>query len=319
MVQVSGTNDRYLTTSAALPIIYRIMNPNLIWVDMMPKIKSEERAIEYKYDAYSKSSDPKKETPPIHTESSRFPELDKTRMTSASAILKKQGFSMRVDRDAVTKVKGVNEITEAYETAGFWLAEFINTSMLTALTAGATTPTWTPTATWDSATATPVDDLIKLDAEMDREGYPFRMSDVYVDKTNWYELKSYLTSIDVQEPKQRALYGVPEITKDVIRIPVVGSNVHKVMSGLTHGYALALDQNNPAAEMHYYNDPKYAPPRVSYKTIIDGRETAKTVNNIGVHYHSYEENDTHDTVMQFWYDNITVVKRPYGALYDNGI
>lgn len=319
MTQVSGTNDRYLKKEVALPIIYRIMNPNLIWTDMIPRVASTSRAIQYKYDAYSRSSDPKKETPPIHTESAKFPELDKTRMSSAAAILKKQGFQMRVDRDAVTKVDGVNEITEAYETAGFWLAEYINTAVLAALTAGATTPTWTPTGVWSGTTATPVDDLIRLGAQMDREGYPFRMTDIFVEKDNWYELKAYLTSVDVEDAKQKSMYGVPEVSTDRIHVPVVGADIHKVMSGLTHGYVLALDSNNPAATTHYYNDPKYASQKVSYKTIVDGKEVTKSVPNIGIHFHQYEENDTHDTVMQFWYDNITVVKKPYGLLYDSGI
>lgn len=319
MVQVSGTNDRYLKKSVALPIIYKIMEPNLIWVDLVPAVGSSSRAVQYKYAAYSKSGDPLKETPPIHAESAKFPELDKTRMSSGSALTISRGFSMRVDRDAMTQVEGVNEITEAYETAGFWLAEYINTSILTVLAAGATTPTWTPTAVWSGATATPVDDLIKLAAEMDREGYPFRMTDVFIDKTNWYELKSYLTSVDIGDFKQKTMYGVPEVTQDMITVPVVGAGIHKVMSGMTHGYALAIDANNPAATTHYYNDPKYSTATVSYETMIDGKPTKKTVPNIGIHFNQYEENDTHDTILQFWVDNVTIVKKPYGLLYDNGI
>lgn len=321
MVQVSGTNDRYLKKTVALPVIFKIMEPNLIWTDRVPAVGSSTRAVQYKYDTYSKSSDPKKETAPIHAESAKFPELDKTRMSSGAALTIGRGFSMRVDRDAVTQVDGANEITEAYETAGFWLAEYINTNILSALTGGATTPTWTPTAEWSgaTATATPVDDLIKLGAEMDREGYPFRMTDIFVDKTNWYELKSYLTSIDIGDFKQKTMYGVPEITQDRIHVPVVGADVHKVMSGLTHGYVLAIDANNPAATTHYYNDPKYSTATVSYETMVDGKPVRKTVNNIGIHFNQYEENDTHDTILQFWVDNVTVVKKPYGLLYDNGI
>ncbi len=199
------------------------------------------------------------------------------------------------------------------------MAEWINTNILSALTTGATTPSWTPTAVWSAATATPVDDLIRLGQEMDREGYPFRMTDVFVNKAGYYELKQYLTSVDIGDLKQKSMYGVPEIKSDRIHIPVVDSYVHKVMSGMTDSYVLAMDVKNKAAEMHYYNDPKFSQAKVTFKTMVDSKETDVTVPNVGIHFYQYEEDDTHDTIIQFWCENTTVVTKPYGLLYDSGI
>ena len=154
---------------------------------------------------------------------------------------------------------------------------------------------------------------------MDREGYPFRMTDVFVNKDEWYQLKAYLTSVDIGDLKQKMMYGVPEISADKIYIPVVDANVHKVMSGLTDSYVLALDEKNPAAEIHYYNDPKFSTAKVSYKTVVDSKPTTVTVPNLGLHFFQYEEEDTHDTSMQFWVENKTVVTKPYGLLYHSGI
>ena len=317
---LSGTVDRYLQKGVALPLIYEIMEPNLIWADMLKQVPEESNAFMYQYDSSGKSGDAKKQTPPLRAGGAKFPRLDKSRRTTASGLTQQNGFEVAIPRDVIRSTnRGILEIQDAYNSAGFWMAEWINTNILTALAAGATTPSWTPTAVWSAATATPVDDLLRLGSEMDREGYPFRMTDCFVNKAEWYELKAYLTSVDIGDLKQKTMYGVPEISKDRIYIPVVDSNVHKVMSGMTDSYILALDAKNPAAEIHYYNDPKFSQAKVSYKTVVDSKETTVSVPNMGIHFYQYFEDDTKDTILQFWVENKTVVTKPYGLLYDSGI
>jgi hypothetical protein len=317
---VSGTVDRYLQKGVALPLIYEIMEPNLIWADMLKQVPEDSNAFMYQYDSTGKSSDAKKQTPPIHAGGAKFPRLDKSRRTTASGLTQQNGFEIAIPRSIIRSTsRGPAEVQDAYNSAGYWMAEWINTNILSALTSGATTPTWTPTTTWDGATATPIDDLIRLGAQMDREGYPFRMTDCFVNKAEWYELKAYLTSVDIGDLKQKAMYGVPEISADRIFIPVVDANVHKVMSGMTDSYILAMDAKNPAAEIHYYNDPMFSSAKVSYKTVVDSKESTVTVPNMGIHFFQYFEEDTKDTIMQFWVENKTVVTKPFGLLYDTGI
>lgn len=317
---VTGTNDRYLKKEVAIPLAYEIMEPSLIWGNFVRKVKEDTNAFLYRYDSTNKSSDSKKKTPPIHLLGGQFPEIDKSRKVTASALIEAQGFSMRLPRNVVREKTGRSEIMEAYETAGFWLAEIVNTNILSAMTTGATTSftAFSPDATWDDATAAPITDLRHLAQDMDREGYPFRLTDVFLNKAGWYELGDYLTSVDITELKQLKMYGMPEIGKDVISVPMIG-DVHKVMSGMTDGYLLGLDRNNPGAELHYYNDPKYAVPTISYKTKVDGKQTRLSVPNMGFNFSQYEEDDTHDTVLQFWVENKTVVKKPLGILYGSGI
>ena len=317
---VSGTVDRYLQKGVALPLIYEIMEPNLIWAGMLRQVKEDSNAFMYQYDSAGKSGDARKQTPPLHVGGAKFPRLDKSRRTTASGLTQQNGFEIAIPRDVIRSTsRGPAEIQDAYDTAGFWMAEWINTNILSSLATGATTPTWTPTTTWDGATATPVDDLIRLGAQMDREGYPFRMTDCFVNKDEWYELKAYLTSVDVTDTKQTRMYGVPEMTADRIFIPVVGTNVHKVMSGMTDSYILAMDAKNPAAEIHFYNDPLFSQAKVTYKTVVDSKATTETVPNMGIHFYQYMEEDTKDTILQFWVENTTVVTKPFGLLYDSGI
>jgi hypothetical protein len=315
---VAGTNDRYLRSEVAIPIAYEKMEPNLIWGDIIKNVKEESNAFIYQYDSTGKSSDSKKKTPPPQTIGGKFPELDISRPTVTSGLLDSNGFSIRLTREVIRQAAGRNEIMRAYETAGFWLAEWINNAQITAMTGGATTPTWTPTTTWDSATATPVEDLRKFKYCMRREGYPYRLTDVYIHVDNYSELEGYLASLDVNAPKQQSVFGMPA-SGDSVYIPIAGANIHGLDSGITEGYVFGMDRNNPGAETHYYVDPQFSIVRVPYSTIVNGSKVSKSVPNIGIHFSQYTEDDTHDTVMQFWVEQRTVVNRAYALLYDSGI
>ncbi len=319
---ITGSVDEFLQPSYALPLIYEIMEPNLIWPDLLKAVPESSNAFMYQYDSDGMSGDTKKQTPPARTGGAKFPRLDRSRRTVASGLLQQNGFEVAIPRAVIrNEQQGVSEIAEAYKTAAFWMAEWQNTNALASITSGGTdlSGDFTPTAVWSAAGATPVDDLIRFASNMDREGYPFRLTDVFVNKAEWYELKGYLTSIDVDIMKLRSVYGIPEITKDRIFIPVVDSNIHKVMSGMTDSRIIGIDRNNPAAEIHYYNDTQYASADVSYETVIDGQSTTVNVPNLGIHTYSYEEDDSHDTILQFWIEHKVVVTKPYGIIYDTGI
>ena len=314
---VSGTNDRFLRKEVAIRLAYERMEPDLVWTNFLPTIQEQTNAFMYMYDSTGKSADTKKEKPARYTQGGAFPELDRSRKITASELTKSNGFSMRVGREVVRSAStGVNEIMDCYNYAGYWLAEYINTSIITALIAGATTPTWTPTAVWSDATATPVEDLRLLKYCMRREGYPFRLTDAFVHIDNFKEYEGYLVNFPMTIGQQ-SLFGLPDGT-DAIKTPI-GATLRGLDSGITEGGILGVDVNNPAGEIHYYNDPAYTMATFSYKTMENGSPITKSVDNIGIHFKQYEESDTHDTIMQFWIENKVVVTKPYGILYDTGI
>lgn len=319
MTQVSGQNEKFLRKEFVVGEVFKLMEPLLPFLEMFPKVKADARSVSYKQETVSASSDSKKKKPRDRTPSADWSYLDITPMEMKSGILNKKGFAIKVDEDAIDFTEGVDEIRRAYNKVAFWLAQDMNTTIGDTLKALATTPTWTPTAAWSEGTATPVDDLIRLEEQMEREGYPYRMTDIFVNKSNWYELKGYLTSADISEGKQKEIYGIPTIMQDTMNIPVVGSGVHKLLSGVDEGYILALDKNNPAATTYYNNSPRYSTQRIQYQTVVDGKKTTRAVPNFGFNFNQYTDQETHDVVMQFWFDQVTVVKEPYAALYDSGI
>jgi hypothetical protein len=312
---MEGNLDFYLQQGTALRLLYERAEPFLLWSQFIRAIQEQDAAFIYRYDATGMSADAKKAKPAHAMIGGQFPEIDMSRPTYSSGLTESRGFQVRVPRNIIRKEpRGISEVLRAYKFAGFWMADYLNTNIITALKT-ATTASMTPTAVWSAATATPVDDMIVLESEMDREGYAYSMTDMFVHKTNWYEMKRYLTSVDINEAKQRMMYGVPQIKKDQITIPVVGADLWKVKSGITEGSFLCLDRNNPAAELHYYNDPKFGTDTVSYETVIDGVKQQTTAPNIGFHFEQFEEQASHDTILRFWVESKAVLTEAYAGLY----
>lgn len=319
MAALTGNLDFYLQQGTALRMIYEKAEPYLLWSQFIKPVQEDDNAFVYAYQDTSKSADAKKQTPAHAKIGGDFPEIDMSRGKYAPGLTESRGFQVRIKRDLIRKeAKGINEIQRAYDTAGFWMSQFLNDQILSSITSGATTPSWSPTALWSAATATPVDDLIRLEEQMDREGYAYSLTDAFVPKASWYYLKGYLTSADIDGAKQH-LYGTPNIRKDQITIPVVGADVWKVKSGMTSSYCLGLDRNNPCAETHYYIDPLFATDTVRYETVIDGKKQEVEAVNLGFHFKQYTEESSEDQILRFWIESKTVVTEPYAALYGSGI
>lgn len=317
---LEGNVDFFLQQGTALRLIYEKAEPLLWGTQFVRPVPEETDSFIYRYDSTGMDADTKKKQPAHAQIGGNFPELNMSRPSWTAGMTEARGFQVRIPHKTIrNEPKGVDEIQRAYKTAGYWLARFVHDNILTVIKAGATTPTWTPTAEWSAGTATPVDDLIRLEAQMERDGYPYALTDVLVHTTNWYEFKAFLTSADISEAKQRMLYGIPEISKDRIHVPVVDADVVKCKTGMTEGYALGLDRDNPCAELHYYNDPKFSTPTVQYETIIDGTKQMVTADNLGFFFDTWEEPATKDTILKFGVESKVVVTETYAALYDSGI
>ncbi len=316
---VSGTNDRYLKTDVALPIIREIAEPYLWAYDLVTPVPEDRLAFMYLYDDTGMSSDSKKEKPPEHKIGAKFPEVDVGRISSGADVISERGFQMRIPDSVLNDpVLGGTELSRLFKTAGFWFAEIDNSSILSNLKSGANTTTsyFSPGNTWDSSSATPVTDIVDFKHDMTTEGKPFRMNQVFIDNENFYEMSEHLINADIDGAKQQRIMGMPTMGEDYIDVPVFG-RVSGVESGMTEGSIMGVDTRNPVGEMHYYNNPKYSVPSFSYTTNnpATGAVEEITIPNMGYNFYQYHEDDTHDTVMQFWVTNDTIVKDSYGVLY----
>ena len=137
------------------------------------------------------------------TTSGQWTYVEISQFTMKAANLNKRGFAIKIDQDALDYVEGVDEIQRALLRTGFWIAEDYNTRISDEILASGTALAgdWNPSA-WSDENATPISDLEDLEDAFIREGYAYRLTDVFVHRDNFKELKKYLTSIDINQYKQ---------------------------------------------------------------------------------------------------------------------
>lgn len=319
---VSGTNDRYLQKGVAIRRIYEKLEPNLIWGNWITDPIQEDRAsFPYLYDSTGISSDSKKQTAPRHIGGADLPRIDFSMPSTSTALTEAKGFEIAIPRSIVRDgITGKAAIDTYYKKASYVLLEQINTAILTAIRAGAGAATGTPTAEWSAVTATPVTDIKDFAMEFDIEGYPYRLTDGFVNKAGFYELLEYLSFFDGNLLEQDRPSG-RMINRDTVYVAAADCTVHKVMSGCTDGEFIGICGFDFGAEMHTYSDPEFAltEAKISYPTIVDGKSVTKTAPNLGIHFYQYMEDKTKDTILQFWFENKTVVTQSLALQKNSGI
>lgn len=321
MTQQSGTNERFLQTPVILSEIMRTMEPDLVFLPIIPVVDSKGQPVTYGVKGNA-SSDSKKQAPRIQTPSAKFPEVQISRITKKSAILNQEGFSIRLDEDALRLPAGADMIMDAFQTLGSWMGENVNGNIYSTLDAGSTDAGWTVGAAWSETTSTPMTDLRTFKNAMKREGKPFRMTDIFVEMTNFNELEEFLAGSEIPAYRDAAMNGQVQGASSSMVIPMEGKPaIHGMHSGITHGDIMGLDRiHKTAASLFYYNNPKYALPEIAYEVIgPNGQPQRKSVPNFGLSTHQYFDDEKHEHVIQIWVDYVVVVKDAYGIITDNGI
>ena len=318
MVQISGTNARFLNTPVILSEIMRVMEPTLKFIDMIPFVDTGGQPVVFGKKA-AKSADGFKQKPRMTAPSSKFAEVQITRMTKDTAITSTEGLAVTFDSDALRLPAGKDMIMDAYETVAYWIAENMNTNIYSVLDAGSTDAGMTPAAAWGVAGATPLLDMMNFKNGMVREGYPYRMTDIFVEYVNYAEMEGFLIGSEIPEYRN-AVINAP--LQDEIVLPLEGKPVlHRMLSGETHGDVMGLDRNHKtAASVFYHNDPQFGTPKeIAYETIVAGQVVRKTIPNFGLSTHQFYVDDTHETKVQIWVDSVVKVKDAYGIITDSGL
>jgi len=320
---VGGTNERWLQPGVAIRKLYEKVEPNLVISDFIAGPIPEDRAsFMYLEDTVGISSDTKKQTAPRFEVGADLPRLDFSLPTVAGALMESKGFEIAVPRAVVRDgVAGAAAIERYFTRAGYTLAQQMEAAQISTIQDGAGASTAaTPAAEWSDPDATPVTDLMNFAQEMDVTDGPYRMTDALVNKDAFYELKEYLNFIDGTQFNDGRPTG-EMVNRDTIYVKQADCMVHKVMTGMTDGSIIGLDNTNKGTELHTYSDPLFSlgAKAVRYPTVVDGKTVMKEAPNYGLHYYEYMEKDTKNTIMQFWFENKTVVTESLALLYDTGI
>ncbi len=307
--KVTLPNEQYLQTDFIEARIMRILDPELEWLNFMNKVQSTSKAIWTTKEIYNAKNDPKRRKPRIRTPGSKFVKVSVSQLTEISTTMATEGLEIRIDEDAIRYTEGIDEIQRAYTKAAYWLVDSVNYQFGVALMGGVYpgteagfnsfsgkgTPAWS-----DLTGRKPVGDLMLLARDMERDEYPYELTDVYLNKTNYWELMDYLINLNVGVNEKKEIWGMPNTQSTQVSIPVVGNvKVHKMKSAITEGSILGLDTRFSPATFYYGINPKYP---------------QATENNMGFHVHRYEDDETHDTIIQMWLEFGILVKETYGGI-----
>lgn len=313
----------FLQPGVAIRKVYEVLEPNLKFSDFVEgPLVEDKSSFTYMYDDAGTSGDDLKQTAPLHIVGADLPRINFGVPSSEAGITSAKGFEIAIPRNVIREgIAGEAAVKRTFRKAGYILAQQMDTAILAAMVAGADTPDWTPTAVWSDDAATPVKDLMDLQQDFDQkdDGYPYNLTDVFLNKAGFYELKEYLNFLDGTQFNDQRPVG-KMIDRDTIYVKQADVTVRRT-TGMTDSYVLGLDINNKGAETHVFNDPMFALAgrRIRYPTIKDGKKITKSAPNFGLHFYTYMEKDTKLQVLQFWFEAKTVVIQSKALTYDSGI
>jgi hypothetical protein len=304
-----------------------LIAPLLIWDEFIPKETVGARAFTYFKETISGTqkhagTDPRKEYAPARASGSEFAYVTVSPFEQAVGALKSRGIAFALDEDALTFSEGVDPLVRTRTRVSYWLAEQINTEMLTAMTNNFSTTNTDDTAMedivehstdfgvettvgnlagviddpydWDLPDGDPVTDLIDLKTVMDdQDGYNYNATDCWMRYRDLNLLNKYIMDIDADWQS--------DPNGGFTTNAIAGLTLHGVQNTagfpttVGDGYILMLDSANPTGTTYQTFYPQYP----------------KTDN---MNYHSYVKDETHDHHYQFWYTRQTVIVEPLSML-----
>ena len=305
-----------------------LMAPLLIWDDFIPKQSVDAITFNYQIETTgagagtrgSSATDVRKEYAPLRADASEFAYVTVSPLEMAVGVLQARGVAFKLTEAARhdhERLK-IDPLARTRRRVAYWLAEQINTDMVTALTnsfsvtntddsdmedimshstdfgvettVGHLAGKLTDTYYWDEPDANPVRDILDLQTVFeDQDGYNYSLTDCYMRYRDLHLLSTFIT----------------EVGADWVRDPLGGFTASNVAGITFHGvkntagfpttagdgYIMAPDRNNPAGQT-YQNFSNEFP----------------TTNNMS--FHSYMDDATHDYHYQMFYTRGTVVVEP---------
>jgi len=306
-----------------------LMAPLLIWDDFIPKQSVDAMTFNYQIETTgagagtrgSSATDVRKEYAPLRADASEFAYVTVSPLEMAVGVLQARGIAFKLTEAARhdhERLK-IDPLARTRRRVAYWLAEQINTDMVTALTnnfsvtntddtgmadimshitadfgventVGHLNGKLDSTYYWDEPDANPVRDILDLQTVFeDQDGYNYSLTDCYMRYRDLHLLSTFITEVGadwVRDP----LGGF--VASNVAGITFHGvKNTAGFLTTAGDGYLLGLDKNNPAGAT-YQNFSNEFP----------------TTNNMS--FHSYMDDATHDFHYQMFYTRGTVVVEP---------
>jgi len=320
--------DSFLRPEFQARDLDELLDSLLIFDDILPKQTVDATTFSYQIETDgagtgtrgSASADVKKEYAPLRADGSEFSYVSVSPLEMAVGVLQARGVAFKLTEAARgdhERLK-IDPLARTRRRVAYWLAEQINSEMVTTLTndfsitntdddgmedimshssdfgtedtVGHLAGSLDSTYYWDEADANPVRDILDLQTVFeDQDGYNYSMTDVYMRFRDLHLLSTFIT----------------EVGADWVRDPLGGFQASNIAGITFHGlknvagfpttagdgYIMGLDRNNPVGQT-YQSFSKEFP----------------QANNMS--FHSYMDDATHDFHYQMFYTRGTVVVEP---------
>lgn len=238
-------------------VMNKKLEQSLDFVDMFPRVRTDALSFAYFEDLTNAGADISAGTMGTPAPLMEVGELDEIEVSSISqkhGAMQRFGYQLKFSQRQLREEAVIDEISRAVDRAAFGIAKKMNDDVLAQLKAVVNDITEVSgAAVWSDAAATPVEDIVSFVEASMIEGYPYELNELFLNKTNYFELVKYMQGIDinwVRSPMDAGALSVPRVN---------GVGIHKLFaSELAEGGYLGLDSRFPAMTIYEYLDPKHS-------------------------------------------------------------
>ena len=237
-------------------VMNKKLEQQLDFLDIFPRVNTDALSFSYFEDTTNAGADLTAGTmgkPNVLGEIGELSEIEVSRITMSHGAMERFGFQLRFSQRSLREIAVVDEISRAMDRAAFNMAKKMNDDIIDKLKAVSNDITEVAgAAVWSDAAATPVEDVLSFVEASMVEGYPYELNELFLHKTNYFEMMKYLQGIDinwVRDPLAPEGRVMPVVNGVKIQ------NLHSTQ--LAEGGYIGLDGRFPALTVYQYMDPKH--------------------------------------------------------------
>lgn len=216
------------------------VEPKLNFINVFPTVYTDATSVSYGVDdvtATKDIGDGVQGVPIDMSEMSALTEIEVSPIDRKHGSLREFGYEIRVSERDLLRNDVIDDLNRAVSRASQGIAKKINGDIVTKLKAVSNDITEVDgSAVWNAENADPVGDITLFEEAMDLEDTDYELTDLFLNKTNYYEIKRYMQNIDInwaQSPIGNGMTAVPNVN---------GVNIHKLYtSELAEGGYLGID------------------------------------------------------------------------------
>jgi hypothetical protein len=303
MATITLSPQEFLQPKRVEGLVNTRLETDLQFVNLFDVVPTSETSVVYAEDLITAGADYDAGTsgkPLDLGEISRLPEIEISPVTQKQGMLQPFGFKMAVSERDIRRGTVVDDLNRAVNRGAYVMARAMDDKFISALEnrTGDSITEVSGAAVWSADGATVADDIISFQEAMDVTGFRNQLSELFVEKANFYEAKKYFVDLLMSRSGDPQMVGDPDVIPNIM-----GTNIRKAMSAsIAHGGYLGVDTRPgfKPATVYAYRDPKFG--------------TAKNFPLVNV-FQYVEQEYPHRTVTEFVADLFLAIKQPNGVCY----